>query len=189
VGSVNTPGWAWGVVVSGSYAYVADGSSGLQVVDVTDPQAPVIVGSVDTPGYAQGVAVSGSAAYVADGESGLHILPTQCDVASIDDAGTGTPSLSRTFRLSQNYPNPFNPSTTIQYDIPEGNGTRPVKIFVYDVRGHLIRKLVDQEEKPGRYQIHWDGHDYRGQSVSSGIYLYTLIADEERFTKKMTVLK
>ena len=68
VGSVDTPGYAYGVAVSGTYAYVADCDSGLQVIDITNPASPQIVGSVDTPGSAYGVAVSGTHAYVADGE-------------------------------------------------------------------------------------------------------------------------
>ena len=56
------------MAVSGTYAYVADSSSGLQVIDITNPASPQIVGSVDTPGYAYGVAVSGTYAYVADGD-------------------------------------------------------------------------------------------------------------------------
>ena len=74
VGSVDTPGDAKDVHVSGSHAYVADnmadGSYGLQVIDVSDPANPVIAGSVDTPGAGHGpkggVHVSGSNAYVAD---------------------------------------------------------------------------------------------------------------------------
>ena len=53
VGSVNTPGSAWGVYVSGSYAYVANSEDGgLQVIDIGMPENPSIVGSVDTPGSA-----------------------------------------------------------------------------------------------------------------------------------------
>ena len=66
MGSVDTPGYACGVAVSGTHAYVADGYSGLQVIDITNPASPQIVGSVDTPGDACGVAVSGTHAYVAD---------------------------------------------------------------------------------------------------------------------------
>jgi len=40
------------VAVSGSYAYVTDEGSGLQVVDIRTPASPVIVGGVDTPGTA-----------------------------------------------------------------------------------------------------------------------------------------
>jgi hypothetical protein len=73
VAGVDTPGNAHDVAVSGSYAYVADGSPGLEVVDVSDPAAPRIAGSVDTSGWAWGVAISGSCAYVADASSGLAL--------------------------------------------------------------------------------------------------------------------
>ena len=66
VGFVDTPGYACGVAVVGSHAYVADDYEGLRVIDVTTPSAPVEVGFVDTPGYAEGVAVAGGYAYVAD---------------------------------------------------------------------------------------------------------------------------
>jgi hypothetical protein len=42
VGSVHTPGRATGVAVAGTHAYVADGSSGLQVVDISNPASPAI---------------------------------------------------------------------------------------------------------------------------------------------------
>ena len=66
MGSVDTPGDARTWPISGTHAYVADGDSGLQVIDITDPASPQIVGSVDTPGSAEDVAVSGTHAYVAD---------------------------------------------------------------------------------------------------------------------------
>ena len=55
IGSVDTPGDAYGVTVVGTTAYVADDESGLQVIDVSNPANPQIIGSVDTPGYASGV--------------------------------------------------------------------------------------------------------------------------------------
>jgi hypothetical protein len=73
LGSVFTPGFALGVAVSGTMAYVAyagDYDSGLQVIDVSDPASPAILGSVFTP-YPSGVAVSGTVAYVADYLAGL----------------------------------------------------------------------------------------------------------------------
>ena len=58
----NTPGFANDVFVSGSVAYVADGSKGLQIIDVFDPTNTVLLGNYDTPGNANGVFVSGSTA-------------------------------------------------------------------------------------------------------------------------------
>jgi len=74
IGSVDTPGYARWVMVSGSYAYVADDYKGLQVIDVGNPRNPAIAGSVDTPGNAKKVFVSGSFAYVADYWDGFHIV-------------------------------------------------------------------------------------------------------------------
>ncbi|MCR4424466.1 MAG: hypothetical protein NUW10_07985, partial [candidate division WOR-3 bacterium] len=74
VGYYNTPGVALGVAVSNSYAYVADGGSGLRVVDVSNPSNPVEIGHCETPGYARGVAVAGSYAYVADDYHGLRVI-------------------------------------------------------------------------------------------------------------------
>jgi len=71
---VTIPGFANNVDVSGDIAYVAAGSTGLQVVDVTDRRAPHIIGSLNTPGNANDVRAVGSRVYVADGTAGLHII-------------------------------------------------------------------------------------------------------------------
>jgi len=87
VGTVNTPNDCFAVAVAGSYAYVADGESGLQVIDISNPTVPVIVGSVNTPGSAREVAVAGSYAYVADGWSGLQVIDIS-DLQSPSIAGS-----------------------------------------------------------------------------------------------------
>lgn len=70
-----------GVVVSGTLAYVAVGSAGLRVVNVSDPAHPAEIGAWDSPGYAGGVTVNGQTAYLADGPYGLATVdvtnPTQ----------------------------------------------------------------------------------------------------------------
>ena len=59
VGGYDTSGYAYGVAVAGNYAYVADGTAGLQVIDVSNPANSSRVGGYDTSGYADGVAVVG----------------------------------------------------------------------------------------------------------------------------------
>ncbi len=66
-GSADTPGYALGVAVSGTTAYIADWDKGLQIVSVSDPAKPQIIASVDMPGYVTDVAVSGTTAYAACG--------------------------------------------------------------------------------------------------------------------------
>jgi hypothetical protein len=104
------------------------------------------------------------------------------------DRGSGA-NIPKVFSLSQNYPNPFNPSTTIQYDVPEVNGSVPVEINIYDVRGRLIKKLTHQEKSPGTYQVHWDGCNERGQAISSGVFLYRIEAGEYISTRKMVLVR
>ncbi len=73
-----TPGWlsfsAEDVCVDGNYVYVACGSYGLNIFELSDPSSPFPVGWVDTPGSANDVAVSSGYAYVADGSGGLQIV-------------------------------------------------------------------------------------------------------------------
>jgi hypothetical protein len=57
------------IKVVGSLAYVASGSTGLQIVSVASPTMPTLVGAADTPGTASAVVVAGGYAYVADGTS------------------------------------------------------------------------------------------------------------------------
>ena len=65
VGSYNTTGYANNVAISGNYAYIADGSEGLVIVNIEDPSNPTFVGNYSTDGYVHRVAISGNYAYVA----------------------------------------------------------------------------------------------------------------------------
>jgi len=72
--SFDTPDFAYGVYIQDSFAYVADRYSGLQIIDISDPEKPSFKGIWNTPGEAIDVYVQGSFAYVADGESGLRVI-------------------------------------------------------------------------------------------------------------------
>lgn len=74
VSFVSVPGFANNVDVAGSYAYVAAGSAGLQVVDVASRASPRIAGSLALAGNANDVVVAGNVAYVAGGTAGLHLV-------------------------------------------------------------------------------------------------------------------
>ncbi|MFC1551921.1 SBBP repeat-containing protein [Candidatus Latescibacterota bacterium] len=89
------------------------------------------------------------------------------------------------FSLKQNSPNPFNPITTIEYTIPSGKSEN-VSLKVYDIRGTLVRTLVDNISSSGVHFVNWDGTDDYGNKVSSGSYIYRLKAGE--FTKSNKML-
>ncbi|HUU28764.1 MAG TPA: CARDB domain-containing protein [archaeon] len=100
----------------------------------------------------------------------------------------GKPGMPKAFSLSQNFPNPFNPSATIGYGVPEG-GSGQVRLRVYDIRGNLVRTLVDKIKEAGYYAVTWDGTDERGLKVSSGVYFYRMQAGGFIQTRKMVLLK
>jgi photosystem II stability/assembly factor-like uncharacterized protein len=70
------------------------------------------------------------------------------------------------FKLYQNYPNPFNPETTIKFKISEYS---PVKLFVYDITGRVVKVLLSEYKQPGEYSIKFNAED-----LPSGIYFYRL---------------
>jgi len=75
VGRLRLPGpFVEKIRVSGRFAYIADGTAGLQIVDIANPRSPVRRGGYDTTGTAESVFVSGGLAYVADGTSGVQIV-------------------------------------------------------------------------------------------------------------------
>jgi hypothetical protein len=106
--------------------------------------------------------------------------------AQIADVGTGVSTdksinVARTFGLMQNYPNPFNPTTNITYSLPR---RASVKLQVFDLSGHSIKTLVDEEQTPGTYTVPFDG-----TRLTSGVYIYRLQSGNQMITKKMMLLK
>ena len=93
--------------------------------------------------------------------------------------------------LLQNFPNPFNPETWIPYTLADNSD---VNVRIYNVEGKLVRKLDIGYQRAGSYlnrekAVYWDGRDQLGESVSSGIYFYTLKADAFSDTRRMVILK
>jgi len=112
--------------------------------------------------------------------------------------------------LNQNYPNPFNPATTIPFRLSEAlfaNGHRPVvSMRIYNVLAQLVAiptmqasgELLDgvalecREVRDGfcEFSAYWDGK-YVGtdRDAASGVYVYQLVVDGQRFSRRIVVLK
>ena len=93
------------------------------------------------------------------------------------------------FSLSQNYPNPFNPTTTIKYSIPvvetrHASSLQRVTLKIYDILGREIAVLVNEEQKPGYYEVKWVA-----SNQPSGVYFYRITAGNYVNTKKMILLR
>jgi photosystem II stability/assembly factor-like uncharacterized protein len=97
--------------------------------------------------------------------------------------------IPKSFKLYQNYPNPFNPSTKIKFDVPSNltlSGAKGLNITlkIYDILGREVATLINQQLKPGTYQVNWNASFY-----SSGIYFYRLTVGAYTDTKKLALEK
>ena len=90
------------------------------------------------------------------------------------------------FELSQNYPNPFNPATAISYQLTANSF---VTLKVFDILGREVATLVNGVHSAGTHAAQWDGRNERGESVSSGVYLYVLTTPYQTQTRKMLVVR
>ncbi|MFQ6044686.1 MAG: FlgD immunoglobulin-like domain containing protein, partial [Candidatus Poribacteria bacterium] len=93
--------------------------------------------------------------------------------------------------LLANYPNPFNPETWIPYKLSEES---TVVIRIYNVSGQLVRTLSLGKKAADVYArkskaAYWDGRNDAGERVASGIYFYTLKADDFQATRRMLIVK
>ena len=95
-------------------------------------------------------------------------------------------NINLTFRLNQNHPNPFNPTTNIEFELGESSY---VTLTIYDIVGREIRKLVSKQMDAGIQSISWDSLNENGIPVGSGIYFYSIVAGQEKMTKKMMLLR
>ena len=86
------------------------------------------------------------------------------------------------------YPNPFNPQTNIALSITGKDLEHPVSVGIYNIKGQLVKTLVDNEIVNNSTFI-WDGTDNNGLSTSSGMYFVKMKTVSNVTAKKMILLK
>ncbi len=95
-------------------------------------------------------------------------------------------TLPQTFTL-QCYPNPFNSHTVISCSIPQAG---PVRITIFNQLGQRIQTLVQKKRlAAGTYTVNWDGRNYAGHAVASGVYFYQLRSRDFITTQKAVLLR
>jgi len=90
------------------------------------------------------------------------------------------------FHVNANYPNPFNPSTRIEYSLPQRGR---LTISIYNVRGELVKQLLDAMIEAGPGFVTWDGTDSSDVEVSSGVYFYKITALGKTNIHKMALVR
>jgi hypothetical protein len=83
-------------------------------------------------------------------------------------------------------PNPFNPQTVLTFTLSQPGR---VRVAIYDIRGALVKTLLDENRNVGEHALPWDGTDSKRDRVVSGVYFVQVQAPEARVVRRVTVLK
>ncbi len=94
--------------------------------------------------------------------------------------------VSDTITVLPNYPNPFNGETKIVYSLPQ---SARVKLEIFNVRGRLVRTLVDEQQEAGFQRIRWQADDNDGNSAGSGVYFMRLEVGSEAVARRLILQK
>jgi hypothetical protein len=119
------------------------------------------------------------------GVKNLNFAPTST-IAAAADSSQGFRAIEKAamparFHLAQNFPNPFNPTTSIRYELPI---TAEVRLRIYNLRGEVVRTLVEGEVSAGYHELTFDA-----AGLASEIYFYRLEMGALGITKKMVLAK
>lgn len=88
------------------------------------------------------------------------------------DVSATPPVMPTAVRLLQPaQPNPFNPRTALTLVLPAAGSA---SLHIFDTRGALVRRLLDDDLGAGEHRMEWDGFDDAGQALPSGVYFARL---------------
>ena len=153
----------------------------LTFYNISNPASPEFVCRYSWNLSTSDMVVQNGYLYTANGLYGLNIL----DLNQVMEAEDSIQLPPITFNL-KNYPNPFNPETTISFEL-----SKPGKVVlnIYNLKGELVKKLINKQMSNGKHSIVWDGKDNNGKICSSGVYCYKIESNGRVETKKMLLMK
>ena len=159
-----TPGTIADLDMDGDFDIVTGYSSGITVVDIKSDKGTKTPWSIYRGNLAR-------TAYYSD------------NIISSND--NSTDSASPQISLS-NYPNPFNPTTTISFNLTK---SQKVKLNIYNIKGQLVKNILNETIEKGNHQIKWNGKDSQNKSVGSGVYFIQLETSIKNVFRKTLLLK
>jgi len=119
----------------------------------------------------------------ADGHAGGFSAPVEAWASASAVAG---PALPAALAVAGIRPNPFNPRTAVAFDVPR---TGAVRVAIHDLRGRLVRLLVDTQLAAGRHEAVWNGRDDAGRPAAAGVYLLRLRQGGDAVSAKLMLAK
>lgn len=126
---------------------------------------------------------------------GIPLTPgsTMVTITTGSGVAIGSNAKPMAYALHENFPNPFNLGTAIEFELPQ---PAEVRLIIFDLQGHEVRRLVNGTKPIGYHSIIWDSRDEAGLPVTSGVYFYRIEANaqdsgQQPFfdVKKMILLK
>ncbi len=153
LGSVH-PSASHNVALHSSCAYLSSEYAGLAVVDISNPEMPVLLGGA-ADFWPSGIAVSNTHLLAGD-----RVMPLQC----------ASPASIVEHPLLSTHPIPgfgFR-RAGLHLELPAAGR---VRVTVHDVAGRLVRILIDDHRAVGKLDLEWDGRDDHGSPVGAGVYL------------------
>ena len=88
--------------------------------------------------------------------------------------------------MNKEIANPFNSNTQVDYELLTDMN---VIFQVYNIKGQLVRSLVNEFQTPGKKSILWNGKNDLQERVSSGIYFLVASINEQIQSKKMVLVE
>ena len=149
--------------------------------------APVVFGNGAIDTYEYGTQMTDvSEGRLSDGSSQWGFLDPPTFNRANDDTSGVPPLVPLNMVLNQNFPNPFNGGTTLEYGMP---GSGHVRISVYDIRGRLVRTLVDEIRDEGLHHVQWFGLDSSDRPLPSGLYVARMQYGGMEKSRNMTLVR
>jgi len=96
------------------------------------------------------------------------------------------PDIPITIGIEKIFPNPFNPSTTISYLL---ENDAAVNVTVYNLKGQIVRQLLNESRIAGSHRVQWNGMDDSGLPCSSGVYTVKVQIGSKVYSRNIVMSK
>ncbi|HPT71398.1 MAG TPA: FlgD immunoglobulin-like domain containing protein [Candidatus Cloacimonadota bacterium] len=115
--------------------------------------------------------------------SGQTILSSPISIEVNQSVTPSVPALSTS--IQNVYPNPFVNSATIQYGLKTDD---QVEMNIFNIKGQLVKRLINIGKIAGTYDVRWDGKDTNGNVCSSGVYYIEMHTGSSHMLRKILKL-
>lgn len=134
IGQMTASGQAVAVEVRDTFAYVADGTDGLRVLNISNPSQPYEVSYYDTPGSAREVTLVGDFAFIADRPNGVRVINVSNPLSPYEVGYIDTPGSAESIAISDGYAFVADGTSGLRI-IDISNSAAPALVTAFDTPG------------------------------------------------------